>query len=622
MDEQIAPWFFDILPYRPRPFPDECVSGYLLRLAELNGFPALWSFTQWIFPSWDSPQAQAILRWEYPTAEWARLALYTHLTIEELNQLTVLPLAEKLGRAPTRMHPATRARLVHGLVNPSLRICPRCVEEQPYIRLMWRLLPVEVCLRHRCVLVDHCPHCHALLTAVGYGQQHLRCSHCRADLRDGPQAVTVAGRLLEEQSQRQADLAYLLNPGVSLVAGVPNSRTEVLTVAGAIGMKFRFLLDRVGQPMVAWARTTGISVEVLGCIHTGQPVPLHDYLRYLATFGISWPAFAALQVPNAFIEQFRTPAHLPLRVCPTPGCVHAQAPTAKGIQLLADIPDRRLARFRCMACGRNFTRTYDGQWVSRPSRRYTDPPPPKPRREVAQLKRMGLRGDSNRVIAEALGWDPQTVQHYWVALDMLDQVKRARATRRARARQQRTRQLRREADAALASLAQQAETITQSKVVQAMGYTHDILSNNPEVAVYISGAARQLNAALRARQCEAVRSRLEQVLADLPSRKAFTTLQDVGSEVGLSSRVIRSRYPDLYRALKAALKTRRYQRRQAHTRERLTQVDEAAKRLIARGERLSGPAIIQEAGFSRYAISSPGIRDAVRRWVGGFAPRD
>ena len=30
------PWFFEVLPYRPSPYSDECLSGYLLRLAEVN----------------------------------------------------------------------------------------------------------------------------------------------------------------------------------------------------------------------------------------------------------------------------------------------------------------------------------------------------------------------------------------------------------------------------------------------------------------------------------------------------------------------------------------------------------------------------------------------------------
>ncbi len=43
------PWFFDVLPYRPAPYPGECLSGYLLRLAEVNGF-IFWDLAADLFP--------------------------------------------------------------------------------------------------------------------------------------------------------------------------------------------------------------------------------------------------------------------------------------------------------------------------------------------------------------------------------------------------------------------------------------------------------------------------------------------------------------------------------------------------------------------------------------------
>ncbi len=49
-------WFFDTLPLRPDPFPGECLSGYLLRLADLNGYGIFWDMVGDLFPTWDAPE--------------------------------------------------------------------------------------------------------------------------------------------------------------------------------------------------------------------------------------------------------------------------------------------------------------------------------------------------------------------------------------------------------------------------------------------------------------------------------------------------------------------------------------------------------------------------------------
>ena len=93
------PWFFDVLPCRPTPYPDECLSGYLLRLAAANGFAAFWDLAADLFPRWSSLHQTTRLRWEHPVEDWGRLLQRTHLTAGELRRLTVAPLAEKFRPA-------------------------------------------------------------------------------------------------------------------------------------------------------------------------------------------------------------------------------------------------------------------------------------------------------------------------------------------------------------------------------------------------------------------------------------------------------------------------------------------------------------------------------------------
>ncbi|OBT04683.1 hypothetical protein A9267_17185 [Shewanella sp. UCD-FRSSP16_17] len=38
-------------------------------------------------------------------------------------------------------------------------VCPQCLKEEAYIRQVWHLKPVNVCAKHECELLHHCPEC-------------------------------------------------------------------------------------------------------------------------------------------------------------------------------------------------------------------------------------------------------------------------------------------------------------------------------------------------------------------------------------------------------------------------------------------------------------------------------
>ena len=91
--------FFETLPLRPFPFEGECLSGYVLRLAELNGYSFLWDLVSDLFPTWKAPQQIGRLKWEYPPENWGRMPLRSGLSSLELNRLTVTSWVEKF-RSP------------------------------------------------------------------------------------------------------------------------------------------------------------------------------------------------------------------------------------------------------------------------------------------------------------------------------------------------------------------------------------------------------------------------------------------------------------------------------------------------------------------------------------------
>jgi len=78
------PWVFDVLPCHPAPYPDECLSSYVLRLADVNGGVRTWDLVGDLFPHWAAPPQVRLLRWEYPVDAWGRLPLRTQLSADAL----------------------------------------------------------------------------------------------------------------------------------------------------------------------------------------------------------------------------------------------------------------------------------------------------------------------------------------------------------------------------------------------------------------------------------------------------------------------------------------------------------------------------------------------------------
>ncbi len=80
----VSNWFFEVLPVRPSPYPGECLSGYLLRLAKANLCLSFMDFVQDLFPMWATITRIIKLRWEHSVDNWGRIPMRTQLSLSSL----------------------------------------------------------------------------------------------------------------------------------------------------------------------------------------------------------------------------------------------------------------------------------------------------------------------------------------------------------------------------------------------------------------------------------------------------------------------------------------------------------------------------------------------------------
>jgi transcriptional regulator with XRE-family HTH domain len=615
------PWFFNVLPCHPRPYPDECLSGYLLRLAQANNASSLWSLIQDLFPTWPYPQRVTMLRWEYPIDDWGRLPLRTQLSPADLKALTVQPWVEKFRPLLTPRWPAflSPGHFLHGVVNPQLQVCPLCLQSEPYVRLLWRLMPVTACLEHNCLLQTHCSQCGEPFTAIGPVQRHLLCAHCGQDMRHLPVIMASPEDLLTQQ-HRQAALRFLLDPSATLIKPSAQVPEAPRYLPQAIGRKFRYLRIQAGLSMSEIAQPINVLEEVVCALEGGRKTPFPVYLAYLDALSVSWPDFAALDVSPETELPSRQYRLLHLRLCPNPECPNHQPPPSTRVRISTDIPQRRVVRLHCSVCGKNFTRSYDGALRTRPC--YAQPTPnlrhlKKLDDQVNRLVELGLQGVSNIQIAAQLGCCETTVHNYWLALGLEDQVHQAQTRRKKQEQQQRHAAFRARLETTLTNLIEQGGLITLDQVNRTLGYTGNCVGRFPDLAEYLQTTIQSHNARVRQHQYDTFLSQLMQVIEELKQQGHSLTVQGIVRQANLSYDQIRWHHPELLTILRCIVREHKAETKGLRFQCLSMRIDQAASRLAAQNKPLSCRAILTEAGLSDSTVrSDPAIQNLLHQWVG------
>jgi len=156
------------LPLKIRPFPDESIMGFLVRLAERNGFECV---------SWLYELASVNVQTCVSTRDLTKLSEVSGVPKETLETMRFVP--DDNRNVTFRGHNLRR----HFVSGSTRRFCPDCLTKSPYYKWHWDLTTVHFCLEHQMLLIDKCPGCKKNIP--WYNPAALLCS-CGFDLRDSP----------------------------------------------------------------------------------------------------------------------------------------------------------------------------------------------------------------------------------------------------------------------------------------------------------------------------------------------------------------------------------------------------------------------------------------------------
>jgi hypothetical protein len=163
---------------RPRPYADESLAGYIIRLTEANYYCS---------PHWILQMSGLRSRGIYANVfnkEKDDLSGLSHICeVEESRLWSMAFPVVNLSKIKSLNTVKGFGQVIStiALTNNQAKVCPICLKESPYSRQIWDLSVVTACPFHDCLLIHRCPQCH--LQIKGSRPSVAKCQ-CQFDWRE------------------------------------------------------------------------------------------------------------------------------------------------------------------------------------------------------------------------------------------------------------------------------------------------------------------------------------------------------------------------------------------------------------------------------------------------------
>lgn len=164
---------------RPKPFQDESLKSYLIRIADANKSKSVCHVYRIVglnYGSWPT-NLNMITKLDIPLEQISR---FTTISKSDLISLTFFDVFGKFLNTRTN---EVNTIFRFGMKTKFDQVCPLCLKEKQYIRKRWSIGFYTCCHLHNCLMINKCPGCkkniRASMTAI------VKCK-CGYDLQSSP----------------------------------------------------------------------------------------------------------------------------------------------------------------------------------------------------------------------------------------------------------------------------------------------------------------------------------------------------------------------------------------------------------------------------------------------------
>lgn len=157
---------------RPKPRSDESFLGYIIRLAQENGYED----ADWLLQKANIKNTSGYFFLFSSDTNFEVLAQLVGLQTQKLVELSY---PWPVGDPDENARIVLNQRMPISMICPTPnKICPKCLCEADYVRKIWDVIIVTACSVHSCLLVDKCPSCQQ---SIAFPRNNVSICECGFD---------------------------------------------------------------------------------------------------------------------------------------------------------------------------------------------------------------------------------------------------------------------------------------------------------------------------------------------------------------------------------------------------------------------------------------------------------
>lgn len=314
------------LTVRCRPQKFESLTGYMFRLAELNGV----QFADIVRVSGTKYRKTNHLRLAYQLDRFpsrisniATLSQLTQVNQNSLEAMTFHSLYRKLYDDPDEKSEWRSNIIASSLIRNIRRFCPLCLKSG-ILKLEWQVKEIEICDEHLHPLVENCPSCHAAQPFAAESWRMYQCVNCFCDLRACviEKLEQLEPKYVEVQLKKIDDWRFLLDANENLFHLIPGfSRQQSLAILLLYITQNKKHEFNPKLNVVLPGPTISRLKSFITNLKDGQLMEFHKLLSLLRLSGHSLRNLPYIHVPKHFIDSlFDEQSTKNIGPCRTPWC--------------------------------------------------------------------------------------------------------------------------------------------------------------------------------------------------------------------------------------------------------------------------------------------------------------
>ncbi|GLX71427.1 TniQ family protein [Paenibacillus glycanilyticus] len=323
----------DSLTIRPVPASGECLTSFLMRVASLNRcqLKDLWGDIHIgsIHGKRNNLMHKLDVNNSLTSFDNLSKLLKNNVTSNELSQLTFNSVFLKFYNEPHDNVERANVMIRPYINMKHRRVCPLCLEEKGYCKLIWQVNDISVCTEHHVKLIDSCKFCETKILYSDPILDTLTCNNpaCKRLISDGATFINDK-YFLEEQYFHIENWENLLNYEFILTRNYND-----LDLERSLALKLLF----VAQNQEATYRrshvlglSTNIVKSLISFIRSGRAtkkVTLELVFNQINRLKISLEDFQKIDVPESYVSSVKIEEKLIVpQACKTPWCPTFNSP--------------------------------------------------------------------------------------------------------------------------------------------------------------------------------------------------------------------------------------------------------------------------------------------------------